>query len=248
MEGVDVENKHVASKLLTINLPDGCKVQLTHVCDIAIPGLSTVLMGHIVPDLALALLVGICPHCKAGCWVIFDNDKWDVEFDGTIILRGYKDLSTDLWTLPITPDGIRSTLPQSSPGLDRALHPNSTLHSGVQLASFTHSIHMRGNGVKFAHQSICNPKILTLLKAVRKGFLKGCPNLSEKLILKYLNPSPATTKRHTKHPRQGIQSTQPKPATPALAPILIVPPLPLQVVDQAFPAKLHPDIPNPALI
>jgi hypothetical protein len=51
-----------------------------------------------------------------------------------------------------------------------------------------------------------------------------------------------------KHPRQGIQSTQPKPATPALAPILIVPPLPLQVVDRAFPAKLHPDIPSPALI
>jgi hypothetical protein len=36
------------------------------------------------------------------------------------------------------------------------------------------------------------------LKATRKGFLKGCPNISKELICKYLNPSPATTKGHMK--------------------------------------------------
>jgi hypothetical protein len=122
-----VANKRVASKPLTINLPDGHKVQSTHVCNITIPSLPTVLMGHILPDLALALLVGIRPLCKACCWVIFDNNKCDVKFDGNIILRGYKDPSTDLWTLPITPNGKRSPLPQSSPVFDCALHPNSTL-------------------------------------------------------------------------------------------------------------------------
>jgi hypothetical protein len=96
MEGINVANKQVASKQLTINLPDGRKVQWTHVCNIAIPGLPTDLTGHIVPDLALASLVGIRPLCKEGCRVIFDNDKCDVEFEGTIILRGYKDPSTDL--------------------------------------------------------------------------------------------------------------------------------------------------------
>jgi hypothetical protein len=107
---------------------------------------------------------------------------------------------------------------------------------------------MRGNGVKFTHQSLCNSKISTLLKAVRKGFLKGCPNLLEKLILKYLNLSPATAKRHMKRSRHGIRSTQPKPTTTAIAPVPILPPLPLHGVDSAFPAKLHPDIPRPALI
>jgi hypothetical protein len=66
---------------------------------------------------------------------------------------------------------------------------------------------------KFVHQSLCNPKILTLLKAVQKGFLKGCPNISEKLILKYLNPSPATAKGHLKRPRHGIRSRTPKANT-----------------------------------
>jgi hypothetical protein len=64
--------------------------------------------------------------------------------------------------------------------------------------------------MKFAHQSLCNPKISTLLKAIRPGFLKECPNLSEWLILKYLNPSTATAKGHMKCPRHGIRSTRPK--------------------------------------
>jgi hypothetical protein len=97
------------------------------------------------------------------------------------------------------------------------------------------------------HQSLYNPKISTLLKAVRKGFLKGCPTLPKKLILKYLNPNPASAKGHMKRPRHGIQSSQPKPTTPSIAPILIMPPLTLHVVDRAFPTKLHPDIPSPAL-
>jgi hypothetical protein len=115
------------------------------------------------------------------------------------------------------------------------------LHSSVQLVLFMHSIRSRGNGIKFTHQSLCNPKISTLLKAVRKGLLKGCPNFSEKLILKYLNLSPATAKGHMKHPHHGIRSTQPKPTTPSIAPVSIVPPLPLHVIDRAFPTKLHPD-------
>ena len=84
--------------------------------------------------------------------------------------------------------------------------PDTVQHT----AHFAHSISTRANKVKFAHQSLCNPKISTLLKATRKGFLKGCPNISETLILKYLNPSPATTKGHMKRPRQGICSTTPK--------------------------------------
>jgi hypothetical protein len=122
------------------------------------------------------------------------------------------------------------------------------LHSGVQFALFTHSICTRGNGIKFTHQSLCNPKISTLLKAVRKGVLERCPNFFEKLILKYLNPSPATAKGHMKHPCYGIQSTQPKSTKPSIAPIPIVPPLPLHVGKCAFLAKLHLDIPRPALM
>jgi hypothetical protein len=72
---------------------------------------------------------------------------------------------------------------------------------------FTHTIRTKANSIKFAHQSLCSPQISTLLKAIQKGFLKGCPNLTAKGVTRYLNPSPATAKGHMKRPHQGICST-----------------------------------------
>jgi hypothetical protein len=66
MEGADVDNKRITNSPLQINFPDGKQIQSTLVCDIIIPGLSTVLMGHIVPSLLIASLIEIRPLCKAG--------------------------------------------------------------------------------------------------------------------------------------------------------------------------------------
>jgi hypothetical protein len=261
MEGADVNNKCPATVPLTINLPDGKRVQSTHVCDIRIPGLLTVLTGHIVPSLRIASLIGIRPLCKAGCKVIFDNKKCDVVFDGVVILRGFKDPSTNLWTLPIrtkvcTAPGP-TVLPRPGPCKSRALHlpmDTSDTHTGVTLPTFTHSVQTRANAIKFAHQSLCNPNS-TLLKAVRRGFLKGCPNLLETLILKYLNPSSATAKGHMKRPHHGLRSTQPKQKNgtiilPAPVPQIAPPVLPLFVPDiiPAYPGPAHGVQPGPNVI
>jgi hypothetical protein len=87
MEGADVANKRIATAPLTINLPDGKRIQSTHVCDIHILGLPTVLVGHIVPSLSIASLIGIRPLCKAGCTVTFDNEKYKVFYKGKIFNR-----------------------------------------------------------------------------------------------------------------------------------------------------------------
>ncbi len=197
-EGIQVPNKQPAMTPLTINLPDGTQVKSTHTCDVVVPGLPTPLVGHIVPHLAIASLFGIRPLCNAGCVVVFHKDRVDMWYNGKIILVGPRNMSTDLWTLPITgnPRQLAPSMPTTGEG---PTHPS--------LASFTHSVRTRMNAVRFAHQALGNPKISTLLKAVQQGFLKGCPNILEKLILKYLNPSPATAKGHMKRPRHGIQST-----------------------------------------
>jgi hypothetical protein len=187
------------------------------VCDIQIPGLPTVLTGHIVPSLSIASLIVIKPLCKAGYKVIFDNKKCDVMFNGVVILRGFKNPSTNLWTLPI-PTKVYTTpgptvLPQPGPCEGCAPHlpmDASDTHPGVTMATFTHSKQTQANAIKFARQSLCNPKISTLLKAIRRGFLTGCPNLMETLVLKYLNLSSATAKGHMKCLRHNIRSTRPK--------------------------------------
>jgi len=195
-----VINKRIATKPLTINLPDGSKIKSSHCCDVTIPGLPIVLTGHIVPSLSIASLIGVRVLCNAGCKVTFCKEHCDIIYNGKVILQGRKDPATDLWTIPLSPEA------QPLAHTSKAAQTDPIKYVAV----FAHSIKTRANKVKFAHQSLCNPTISKLLKATRKGFLKGCPNISETLILKYLNPSPATAKGHMKRPHQGIRSTTPK--------------------------------------
>ncbi len=104
--------------------------------------------------------MGIRPLCNAGCTVMFDPNKCDVNYNGNVILRGYKDESTDLWTLPINRLSMtRTAPPQSAPGVDCAPYTlQPTIHPGINLPNFTHSVKTHANGVKFAHLLLCNPK------------------------------------------------------------------------------------------
>jgi hypothetical protein len=111
MDGVGVVNKRVSPKPLTINMPDSWKVKSTHICDITIPGLPTVLTGHIVPHLTIASMIGIRSLCNAGCTITFDKDKCNVVFNGKVILHGFKDLATNLWMLPINGQDMQTALP-----------------------------------------------------------------------------------------------------------------------------------------
>jgi hypothetical protein len=206
--------------LLTISLPDGKVVKSTHMCNFELPGLPTILEGHITPDLTVALLIGIRILYKAGCSVIFTKTACYVMYRGKVIASGYKDPITDLWVLPITPDTIwrqgqlrispgsnsvkhetESTQPPASPCIACAPQPTLPIANTPtwgELATFMHSVQTGANAVKFANQSLCNPKIYSLMKALRKGFLQGCPNLNKELVTKYLNPSSATAKGHMK--------------------------------------------------
>jgi hypothetical protein len=72
-KGAPCLNKHRATTPILVALPDGNKIFSLHICDVAIPGLPTVLMGHIMPDMTTASLLGIPILCKAGCKVVFDD-------------------------------------------------------------------------------------------------------------------------------------------------------------------------------
>jgi hypothetical protein len=157
MEGTDVANKQVAVRPLTISLPDGQQIKSTHMCDIQIVGLPTILKGHIVPSLNVTSLIGIRPLCKAGCIVTFDDMKCDVTYNGTVILRRFKDPSMDSWTLPI-PNKVSNTpipaLPRAGPCSTRATYHVTKIPPTNNIATFTHSVRMRTNAVRL-HTNPC---------------------------------------------------------------------------------------------
>jgi hypothetical protein len=83
-----------------------------NICDINIPGLPTVLMGHIVPSLTITSLIDVCPLCKVGCKVVFYSKKCDVTFDSKVIYMGTK---TQLLIYGCCQFQLRCVLPQDPP-------------------------------------------------------------------------------------------------------------------------------------
>ena len=101
MDRTPVVNKCLTTHPLKVALVDGRIVLSTHIGDIQINGLPTVLTGHIIPDLSIASLFGIHVLTEAGCTVTFDKMKCIVRYNIAVISNGTKDPATDLWTLPL---------------------------------------------------------------------------------------------------------------------------------------------------
>jgi hypothetical protein len=80
------QNKPRATHPVTVTLPEGQKIASMHICDVTIPGLPTIPLGHIMPDMATASLFRIIVLCKAGCTVVFDDNKCQVIYYGKIFL------------------------------------------------------------------------------------------------------------------------------------------------------------------
>ncbi len=264
MKGTPVKNLRRSSDPITISLPDGSKVTSIHICNISIPGLPTVLTGHIVPGITIASLIGIRILCKAGCKVIFDNEKCEVIYKNNTILRGYKDPTTNLWTLPIINEGIAKTTPKpvmprpksahmmlshqlptpQRPGPCLGCAPRNPIVKIVQrnpivkIVRFSYVWTTKINNVKIAHQSLCNPPVTSIIKAINVGLLNGAPHLNAQTVRKYLASSPATAKGHMKRPRKGIWSTTPKNATQTPNTHIIR--TPQRVPDVTMPG-LHPN-------
>jgi hypothetical protein len=66
-----------------------------------------------MPDMTTASLFGIHILCKAGCKVLFDDNKCQVIYNSKVILTGYKNPDSDLWTLPILPSEPTLTTPDA---------------------------------------------------------------------------------------------------------------------------------------
>ena len=161
MKGTPVKNLRKSNNPITISLPDGSKVTSTHICDITIPGLPTVLTGHIVPGITMASLIGIRILCKAGCKVVFDDEKCEVIYKNNIILRGYKDPTTDLWTLPIFDEAeVAKTTPESSLVRPQRAHMMLSHHVKHAEAPIKHAM-VSEQPSPWVHKS-CVPKPIQL--------------------------------------------------------------------------------------
>jgi hypothetical protein len=108
MEHTPILNKGITRTPLKVALANSRMVYSTHECGVHIKGLPTVLTGHIIANLSIALPLVIRVLTEAGCKVCFNKDKCAVWYDHKIILEGGKDITTDLWSLLIGSPPMKS--------------------------------------------------------------------------------------------------------------------------------------------
>ncbi len=108
MTGTPMTNINPATHHLTINLPDGRVVKSTHVCDMVIPGLPTVLEGHIVhrPRPTGGITARYLYPVQGRMYSCFFKHGVLHDVQREHYFNRFQDPSTDICTLPITPTAI----------------------------------------------------------------------------------------------------------------------------------------------
>ncbi len=98
-------------------LPNGNPVHSTHTCMLDIPSLPPgAHAAHIIPGLALHLLLSIVTMCNAGCTITFSKIGCTIVYRSMTIICGHNCTRTGLWMIPLAEITTPSTsMPTTSP-------------------------------------------------------------------------------------------------------------------------------------
>ena len=139
-------------------------------------------------------LIAVCELCDAGCIVMFRKHAVEVEYNGEIILRGWRDKSTKLWRVPIVPEtteinskygmlrssegaAVPRVAPGSSEGGSPRIIPDTPYNEydpkdGVIFHAEVNAIYECENKeqlIKYYHASLCSHPKLSLIAAAKRG-------------------------------------------------------------------------------
>ena len=88
---------------ISINQPDGGKLESTHECEIDNPKLpQAARAAHILQGLAHTSLISIKILIDAGCKVTYDTEHVKVFYRENVVWKGTRESLTGLWVLPLT--------------------------------------------------------------------------------------------------------------------------------------------------
>ena len=151
-------------------------------------------------------LVAVSELCDADCTVFFTKHGVEIEYEGEIIGRGWRDKKTRLWRVPLTSEGGgRITPPTPLAEYD----PSSGMVFHAQVNSI-YECKNKEQLIKDYHASLGSHPKATLIAAANAGYLRGCPGLNVTAIRKHIGIEDATEMGHMKQVQQGVRSTTTK--------------------------------------
>ena len=155
------------------------------IATLQIPGISKLVRQiHIFPKMQTAPLVSLGVLCDDVCTTTLYKQAMSINNNGEKIIKGTRNKKTGIWEVPMGPK-----------------QPENVVNNILAQTS-------KPESAQYLHASLFSPTTASLLRAIKKYFLKTWPDLTEKLMKKYLQKSRNTTMGHLQIRRHRLQSTK----------------------------------------
>jgi hypothetical protein len=157
--------------------------------------------AHCAPGI-INNLVSVSVLCDAGCEVFFHSTGCEVTFNGETIIRGWRDLRTNMWRISLLGDGGSNIIPDDDDNFAEEVTMPSFIANGIYECNNTDQL------IQFYHATMGYPVISTWCKAIDAGYFRGWPSLTSKRARRFIKVVEETEMGHMDQRRTGIRSTR----------------------------------------
>lgn len=178
---------------LRVDLPNGDTLQSDQSGILQLSAGLPPILAHLFDDDDInRSLIAVADLCNAGCSVTFSDSACSVSKDGIELYNTPKGPNARLWTIPPHHISSESNSVHMQPPASAATVVHHQIHADI---------------VKFHHAALGSPPTVTLLQALRRGYLNNLP-LTYKMVSANMPITEATAKGHLDLTRQGQHSTK----------------------------------------
>ena len=175
-----------------LSQPDGAQMETTRTMELLLPKWPpTARLAFRTPKVTNNL-VAVCELCDAGCGVYFTKIGVEVDYEGKIISRGWRDRFNRLWRIPITSEGEGRIIPPTDP---KEVDPRDSIIFTAEVNAIYECQNL-DQLTQYFHASLGSHPKSTLIAAADAGYLQGCPGLTAAAIRKFIDVEVATECGH----------------------------------------------------
>ena len=126
--------------------------------------------AHLAPGIINNLL-SVSVLCDASCEAFFHSTGYEMNFNEEIIVRGWRDMQTNMWSIPLIDKRVSKILSAYSDG---AIMPKlGAMPITEGLSNNVYECETMGRLIQFYHSTMGYPCTSTWCKSITLGYFKG---------------------------------------------------------------------------
>jgi hypothetical protein len=147
-------------------------------------------------------LISVSVLCDAGCEVFFHYTGCEITYNGETIIRGWRDMRTNMWRISLLSDGGNNIIPEDDDEFSEEVKMPDFFANAIYECDNTDQL------IQFYHATMGYPVTSTWCKAIDAGYFRGWPGLTSKRVRRFIKVVEETEMGHMDQRRTGIRSTR----------------------------------------